>query len=95
MGDLENQAMQFRLLLTYVDAICAEGPQAQVHISVEGHEGRRRFERLFNCPGISRGAFHHCRPFIAMDGTFTKEIFSLTILLAVSVDDNGRSVLLA
>ena len=30
-----------------------------------------------------------------MDGTFTKEIFNLTILLAVSVDTNNHSVLLA
>ena len=31
----------------------------------------------------------------AMDGTFTKEIFNLAILLAASVDANNHSVLLA
>ena len=57
--DLENQAMQFRLLPACVDAIRAAGPQAHVRLSVEDREGTRRFQRLFICPGISRGAFRH------------------------------------
>ena len=93
--DLENQAMQFRLLPAYADAVCTAGPQAHVRLSVEVREGTCRFQRLFICPGIRRGAFRHCRPFIAMGGTFTKDIFNLTILLAASIDANNHSVLLA
>ena len=87
--------MQFRLLPAYVDAVRAADPQVHVRLSVEDREGTRRFQRLFICPGISRGAFRHCRPFVAMGGTFTKEIFNLTILLTMSVDANNHSVLLA
>ena len=89
--DLESQAMQFRLLPAY----CATDPRAHVRLSVEDREGTRHFLRLFICPGISHGIFRHCRPFIAMDGAFTKEIFNLTILLVVSVDANNHSALLA
>ena len=90
--DLESQAMQFRLLPAYMDVVHIADPQAHVRLSI----GRtRRFQRLFICPGISCEAFRHCRPFIAMDGTFTKETFNLTILLAASVDANNHSVLLA
>ena len=92
--DLESQAMQFRLLPAYVDAVRAADPQSHVRLSVEDREGTCRFQRLFICPGIGHGTFRHCRPFIAMDGTFTKETFNLTILLAVSVDANNHSVLL-
>ena len=48
--DLENQAMKFRLLLAYVDAVCTADPQAHVRLSVEDREGTRRFQRLFICP---------------------------------------------
>ena len=37
----------------------------------------------------------HRRPFIAKGGTFTKEIFNLTILFAVSVDASNHPALLA
>ena len=93
--DLENQAMQFRLLPAYVDAVCTTDLQAHVRLSVEDRERMRRFQGLFICPSISRGAFSHCRSFLAMDGSFIKEIFNLTILLAASIDVNNHSVLLA
>ena len=51
--------MQFRLLPAYLDAVRAADPQSHVRLSVEDREGMRRFQRLFICPGISRGAFRH------------------------------------
>ena len=93
--DLESQAMQFRLLPAYMDAVRIADPQAHVCLSVEDREGTSCFQRLFICPSISCEAFRYCRSFIAMGGTFTKEIFNLTILLAASVDANNHSVLLA
>ena len=47
--DLESQAKQFRLLPAHVDLVCAAGPP----LSVEDHEGTRRFQGLFIRPGIS------------------------------------------
>ena len=93
--DLESQAMQFRVLLAYVDAVCPADLRAHVRLSVEDCEGTRRFQRLFICTGIGHEAWRHCRPFIAMGGTFTVEILNLTVLLAASVDVNNHSVLLA
>ena len=58
-GDLESQAMQLRLLPTFVDAVHIADPQAHVRLSVEDREGTRRFQRLLICPSISREAFCH------------------------------------
>ena len=44
---------------------------------------------------MSRSAFEHCRFFLAMDGTFTEEIFSLTAPLEVSVDADSHTVMIA
>jgi len=56
-----------------------------------GREGVRRFRRFFVCTGVSCDAFEYCF-FLAMDGTFTKEIFSPTILLAISVGAGHHAV---
>ena len=90
--DLENQAMQFRLLPAYLHAVCTAGPRALVRLSVEVSEATRDFQSLFIRHSIGRRAFRYYRPFISMDGTFTKEIFNLTILLAVFIDANNHSV---
>ena len=73
----------------------AADPEARVQLSIEDREGTRRFLRLFICPRVSREAFRHCRFFLAMDGTFTKDIFNLTILMAASVDAANHAVLIA
>ena len=78
--DLEVQAAQFQLLPAYTNAIRSADPNARVVLSIENREGTQRFQRIFICPGVSRSAFEHSRHMIAMDGTFTKDIFSLTIL---------------
>jgi hypothetical protein len=93
--DLIQQAEQFGRLPAYVDALQAADPAAHTRLSIENREGTRRFQRIFICPGTSRETFRHCRPFIAMDGTFTKEIFNLTILLAVTVDADNHAIILA
>jgi len=57
--------------------------------------GVQRFHRLFVCSSTSTEAFNHCRPLLCVDGTFTKEIFSLTVLLAESVDADNHAVMIA
>lgn len=47
------------------------------------------------CPAQSRTSFRLCRRLIAVDGTFLKARFILTLLLAVGIDANGRNILLA
>ena len=93
--DLKQQGHQFQLLPAYIDAVRAADPEARVQLSIEDREGTRRFQRLFICPGVSREAFRHCRFFLAMDGTFTKDIFNLTILMAASVVAANHTVSIA
>ena len=79
----------------FVDAVRAADPEARVQLSIEDREGTRRFQPLFICPGVSREAFPHCWFFLALDGTFIKDIFNLTILMAASVDAVNHAVLIA
>jgi hypothetical protein len=70
-------------------------PDAHLRLSIENREGTHRFQRVFICPSVSRETFRHCRTLIAMDGTFMKDIFNLTVLLAVTTDAQNHNVLLA
>ena len=81
--------------LSYIDAVRAADPEAHIQLSIENWEGARRFQRLFICPSESHEAFQHCRSFLAMDGTFTEDIFNLTILMAASIDAANHAVLIA
>jgi hypothetical protein len=49
-----------------------------------------RFQRIFVCPAQNRQSFQLCRRLIALDGTFLKARFILTLLLAVGIDANGE-----
>jgi len=54
-----------------------------------------RFQRVFVCPEhTSRSTFILCRPFVAMDGTFLKTRWGMTLLLAVGIYGNGETVIL-
>ena len=75
-----------------MDALQAADPAAHTRLSIEDREGTHRFQHIFICHGISRETFRHCRPFIDMDGAFTKEIFNLTILLAITVDADNHAI---
>jgi hypothetical protein len=80
---VERQAAQFQLLPAYIAAIRAADPEAHLRLSIEAREGTHRFQRIFICPSFSRETFRHC---VAMDGTFMKDVFNLTVLLAVTAD---------
>jgi hypothetical protein len=56
-------------------------------------QGVERFQRLFICPKLSAESFCHCRYLPAVDGTFTKVIFNLTVLMAASGDADNHVVL--
>jgi zinc finger SWIM domain-containing protein 3 len=53
------------------------------------------FHRLFLAPGPTQKAFQYCRRFIAFDGTFWKNRWDLTLLLAVTMDGNDEILPLA
>ena len=72
--DLVQQAEQFGRLPSYVDAAQVADPSAHTGVLIEDKERAHRFQRIFICPGTSREKFRHCCPFVAMDGTFTKDI---------------------
>lgn len=57
--------------------------------------GLGNFQRIFVCPSCSRRTFQYSRRFVAVDGTFLKGRFALTLLVAVGIDANGNNVLLA
>jgi len=83
--DLQSQAAQFVKLPDHADAIRIADPKATTILATEDRDGVRRFHRFFVCPCVIRHAFEYCCCFLTMDGTFTKEIFNLTVLLAISV----------
>ena len=96
LGDyLSQQAAQFGLLPDYKDAILRTDERSHVVLQTKDYDGVQRFHRFFLCPDVSRESFLHCHFLLAMDGTFTMEIFYLTILMAVSVDAGNHAVLLA
>ncbi len=54
-----------------------------------------RFFRFFVAPGSSRHGWLICRPFFAVDGTFLKGPYRMTLSAAVTLDGNNEILLLA
>lgn len=67
-------------------------PEAYVELKTLG-EGRSSDIPI--CPSFSQGAIDRMRPFIAVDGAFTKTIHHYVLMLAVGFDANEHSVILA
>ena len=89
---VEDQSHRFRLLPSYVAVIQQSNETPYIRLS--SHQNTNCFQRLFICPAESRESFQHCRHFIAVDGTFLKSKFIQTLLLAVTIDANGHTLLL-
>jgi len=68
-----------------ISALKASNPTAYVGLQRDAETGQ--FQRIFICPAESNISFS-CRPFIAVDGTFTKTRFQQILLLAVALDAN-------
>ncbi|CAD6978236.1 unnamed protein product [Tilletia controversa] len=60
------------------------------HVTVDG-----TFTRAFLSPGPARRAWTACKPFMAVDGTFSKNKFNMVLLLAASMDADSNLVILA
>ena len=87
------QRYSFQLLPAYRQRLEMSVPDVYIDLAIDPVS--RNFGRLFICPAQSRTSFQLCRRFLAVDGTFLKARFILTLLLAVGIDADGRNLLLA
>lgn len=90
---LEGQREGFRQLPQYVQSVLHANPDTYIRLSSD--DGTNQFRRMFICPAQSRISFQSCRRFVAVDGIFLKTKFVQTLLLAVTIDANGKTLLLA
>jgi len=63
------------------------------HVAIETRDGR--FYRGVVIPGALRAAYEACRPFIVLDGCYTKSCFRMTLLVACTLDGNNEILPLA
>ena len=92
-GSIGAQRYSFQLLPAYRQRLEASAPDVYLDLAIDPVS--QNFGRLFVCPAQSRASFRLCRRFLAVDGTFLKARFILTLLLAVGIDPDGRNLLLA
>ncbi len=92
VGDIRAQRHSFQLLPSYKRLLEASAPGVHVDLVRDRHD---RFQRIFVCPAESRATFQASRRLVAVDGTFLKARFILTLLVAVGIDANGHIVPLA
>ena len=90
-ADIASQTAEFQQLEAWLARIKESDPQAHVaHMSAEG-----KFARCFVCPGAARAAWPHCKPFVAVDGTWTKNRHGMVLLLAATMDADSNLIILA
>jgi len=97
---IEHQQQQFCQLPAYLALLRSKTPwiHTALHTIVDNSaedEYRRCFQRVFICPAESQLSFIQMRKFMALDGIFLKARFVQTLLLAVGIDANGKSLILA
>ena len=90
--DREGQIESWARLPAYVSRLQQADARTVVELKTIG-DGR--ISAIFICPSFSQDAFLHMRPFIAVDGAFTKTIHQYVLMLAVGFDANEHSVMLA
>jgi transposase-like protein len=92
-GDLAAHRLSFELLPAYIELFRRKGSRSHTHLEIDSRTNR--FVRVFICPHQSRGYWLHLRRFIAADGTFLKGRFIQQLFLAVGIDANGNTLILA
>ncbi|KAE8195822.1 hypothetical protein CF335_g5002 [Tilletia laevis] len=88
---LTSQQLEFQLIQAWLARVQEKDPGTVIEHAV--HSGN--FSRAFISPGAARLAWSHCKPFIAVDGTFTKNKFGMVLLLATSMDADSNLVIVA
>jgi zinc finger SWIM domain-containing protein 3 len=86
-----DEAESFKKIPSFLENLSQVDPQAYWRLETQNN----RFFRLFIAPGATQEAFRWCRPFIALDGTFVKTRWNLTILIAATMDGDNQILPLA
>lgn len=81
----------FQLLPPYIDRLKALDPQIYVNLEFNPRTGNL----IFIVPEATKICFSESRRLICIDGTFLTGKFVMTLLLAVGVDANGQTTVLA
>lgn len=90
---IEQEREQFRQLTAYLELLHKADPVGCFEICI--NQVNSRFQRLFICPSASTEVYYSTPRFLACDGTFTKNSFRQTLLLATTIDGNNEIVVLA
>ncbi|KAE8241166.1 hypothetical protein A4X06_0g7640 [Tilletia controversa] len=88
---LEDQQREFQYIRAWLARVQEKDPDTIISHLVEDS----RFSGAFLSPGAARLAWNQCKPFIAVDGTFTKNKFGMVLLLATSMDADSNLIILA
>ncbi|KAE8219755.1 hypothetical protein CF319_g6607 [Tilletia indica] len=51
--------------------------------------------RAFLCSSAAKAAWPHCKPFVAVDVTWTRTRYGMVLLLAATMDANSSMIILA
>jgi len=88
---LDDETEFFKKIPSFLEHLSQADPQAYWQLETQNHQ----FFCLFIAPGPTQEAFRWCRSFLALDGTFWKTRWDLTLLLAVIMDGDNQILPLA
>lgn len=96
---VDAQRNQFSFLRSYVEELVKVDSDTIAKLKTQEEFSSdtpdSRFHSIFVAPGSARQAFTRMRPFIAVDGTFTKNRFIQILLLSVGMDAQDQLIILA
>ncbi|KAE8219106.1 hypothetical protein CF319_g7139 [Tilletia indica] len=76
-----SQEAEFQYVEAWLTRVAGKDPGAIVEHHTEGGT----FSRAFLCPGPARIAWGQCKPFVAVNETWTKNKFNMILLLAAGL----------
>ena len=88
---IEQHREAFRKLPHYIDRLRTLNPTGHFHLQLTDDQ----FGRVFVAPSASQQCLSKSRRIFGLDGTFLTGKFVLTLLLAVGIDSNGQTTILA
>ena len=92
-SDLGAHHYAFQLLSAYMERLQIKAPGVHMNLLLNPVDGC--FFHCFVCPLSTHMIWNMSQKFMAVDGTFTKGLFLMTLLLAVRIDANGQTYIIA
>lgn len=89
---IEQYQEAFHKLSQYIDRLRASNPEGHFHLELDDSDC---FRRVFVAPSALRSCLSSSRRIVGFDGTFLTGKFVLILLLAVRIDANGQTTILA